>query len=580
MIRCVIFKLVGVITPTMAIKRHKRGERVYLSEYKQVREGKKVKSLFMRYLGPEDGVKAGKKPRRVLDKIQMSRSHRAGDVRLLWEIAKDLDFAGTIDRICCQISYINGPSPGKFLTAWAINRAIDPESCTQLERWIPTTDLPVLTGIEPELFTKDALLSSLDFICCYDDKSDRIVNHSNAIDDALYQNWRSCHPLPTGQKETVAYDITSVLFFGVTCPIAELGFNPKKIKRLQVNLALLVSKYDKYPISHFIYEGSRQASSTVNNLIARLQNSPIKAGTIIWDRGNVSKDHIEAVTSSGWKLICAVPKTSNEVRNIISNTKVPLTPDTFVHKGKHHHIYAIKAHDELFGTEGSVIVYLNHEKRTDKINDQNLALAEIGRKLDNLSETGKEWTEAKLHKEIKAICGSWKDYIHTRVKRKGNGPRVEWRLKKKKIAHSKRSYGRYLLLSTDNSLTTGESVKTYFEKDFIEKVFRTLRTNERIEPVRHRLAPRVCAYMFICVLAYRLLSVLHFRIEKAKTEKKEGAWEQTYDLLHKLGRVERTEVGFGNETRTWYLNVTTKINKVLKSIGMKNLLKEEIQLKV
>jgi hypothetical protein len=34
----------------MAIKRHKRGDKVYLAEYKQVREGKKVKSIFLHYI--------------------------------------------------------------------------------------------------------------------------------------------------------------------------------------------------------------------------------------------------------------------------------------------------------------------------------------------------------------------------------------------------------------------------------------------------------------------------------------------------------------------------------------------------
>ena len=177
-----IYSVVYIYT-TMAIHRQKRGNKTYLAEYKSVRIGKKVKSIFVRYLGVEDNVKAGKKPKRVLDKIQLSQSRRSGDVSILWEIAKELDIANTIDGICCQNSCIDGLSPGKLLTAWAINRAIDPESCTQLENWIPTTDLPTLIGIEPQLFTKDAFLSSLDFISYYDKKSNRIVDRTATIDD-------------------------------------------------------------------------------------------------------------------------------------------------------------------------------------------------------------------------------------------------------------------------------------------------------------------------------------------------------------------------------------------------------------
>ena len=172
----------------MSIKRHKRGDKVYVCEYKQVREGDKVKSIYLRSLGPEEEVKKGKKSnRRVLDRLNLQRSYRAGDVKLLWSIAQNLDFVNIIDGICCGTSHVEGVSPGKLLTVWAINRVLDPESCTQLEYWVPTTELPLLSGLKPEEFTKDAFLSSLDFVCYKDDRSGRLVDHSAALDDTFYQ---------------------------------------------------------------------------------------------------------------------------------------------------------------------------------------------------------------------------------------------------------------------------------------------------------------------------------------------------------------------------------------------------------
>jgi hypothetical protein len=38
-----------------------------------------------------------------------------------------------------------------------------------------------------------------------------------------------------------------------------------------------------------------------------------------------------------------------------------------------------------------------------------------------LSEKGKDRSEARLHKAIDGIVGSWKDFVHIRVKRKGRG---------------------------------------------------------------------------------------------------------------------------------------------------------------
>ncbi|MCK4733081.1 MAG: hypothetical protein KAT65_11555 [Methanophagales archaeon] len=58
----------------------------------------------------------------------------------------------------------------------------------------------------------------------------------------------------------------------------------------------------------------------------------------------------------------------------------------------------------------------------------------------------------------------------------------------------------------------------------------------------------------------------------------EDSWERADALLHARGRVERVEVTFGNEIRTWYLNVTKEITDTLKELGAKELLKEETRL--
>ncbi len=110
------------------------------------------------------------------------------------------------------------------------------------------------------------------------------------------------------------------------------------------------------------------------------------------------------------------------------------------------------------------------------------------------------------------------------MRRKGDGPRIEWRYKSQEIATAERSHGEYLLHSTDESLSPDEVVKTYFGKDFVEKVFRTLKTSEEIEPVRHRLEQRVRVYIFVCVLAYRLLADLQWRLQKLLERK--NVWEE------------------------------------------------------
>jgi transposase len=561
----------------MAIKRHKRGSRVYLAEYKSTRVGKKVISEFVRYIGPEDKQNDNEKPKRkVLDRLQLNRSYRSGDVKLLWSIAEDLGFCELIDTICCSKSSCEGPSPGKLLTAWAINRALDPESATRLERWIPTTELPHLLCLSENSFTKDAFLNALDFICFKSDDIDSILDLAHELDKALYEKWRKSNPLPSGAKEILAYDLTTLLFFGVSCPLAELGYNPDKIRRLQVNLALLVSSLDKYPIMHFVYEGSRHSSSTVKNLLVGLANSNMEPGLLIWDRGNISKKHVELVEQSGWKLLSGVPKTLKEAQEIISDNEIRIGPDSLVRSSQAGHIYAEKITRQLYGKIRSTFIYENRSRAVKDSDARNEALNLIGQDLDALALKGKNWSEKKLHAKIESIIGSWSEYFDVTVSRKLDEPRIKWSYKKGELRQSEKKDGKWLLVSTDDSISAHKAVNAYLEKDFIEKVFRVIKTQEEVQPVRHRLENRVKAYLFVCMLAYRLLSVLQWRLKQASG--KEGSWESANELLQDLSRVERVDVRFGKEVKTLYLNLSEKNSKLLKAIGMIELFKEETRL--
>ena len=121
-------------------------------------------------------------------------------------------------------------------------------------------------------------------------------------------------------------------------------------------------------------------------------------------------------------------------------------------------------------------------------------------------------------------------------------------------------------------MTEKEVVNQYLEKDFIEKVFRTLKTTEDVEPVRHRLEERVRAYLFVCVLAYRLIAYLQYKMSLISN--KDDTWESADTLLDELGRVERVKVKLGRQAKTWYLNVPKKTEKTLKKIGMGDLFVE------
>lgn len=565
------------------VARRRVGDRVYLEERESYRENGKVKVRFLRYLGVEGEVKGRpEKVRHLLDRLQPTDSSRAGDVSLLWALAQDLRIPQTIDRICPHRSREGAATPGVLLTVWAINRVVHPESATQLERWTPTTDLPRLSGVPPEAFTKDAFLFALDKVCDEDPNTARLVDRTDALEEELYRHWRATHPLPPGERETLAYDLTSVLFFGVTCPLAELGYNAQDVEdQLQVNLGLLVNRSDTMPVSHALFEGSRHGVATVRNMLARLSRRPLapgetgSRGTLVWDRGMVSKGHVVAVEEMGWQLICGLPKTLNAVQEVLDSTEVPARPETLVRQTKVSTIYAVETKPSLYGKERRVVVYLNGARGMREADHRNGALAEVITALGKLAEQGATWSEAKLHKAIRETVGRWTPYLEVRVRRKGKGPRVTWSYHQHALRAAERRDGKFALLVTDPTLSVKEVVDTYLEKDFIEKGFRAMKTDEEMEPVRHYRERRVRAYEFVQVLALRLRAALRWSLKEEAAKAKVNPWEYEEDLLKTLGRVERVEVTLGRERRIWYLNLLKGTRETLSKMGYGKLFQEE-----
>jgi len=72
----------------------------------------------------------------------------------------------------------------------------------------------------------------------------------------------------------------------------------------------------------------------------------------------------------------------------------------------------------------------------------------------------------------------------------------------------------YSCIFCTRSLPEDKMLSLYFDKDIVEKAFHSLKGITQLRPVRHWLAEHVQAHVFICYLAYLLLSLLHYRLRQ------------------------------------------------------------------
>jgi len=94
-----------------------------------------------------------------------------------------------------------------------------------------------------------------------------------------------------------------------------------------------------------------------------------------------------------------------------------------------------------------------------------------------------------------------------------------------------------------------------FDKDLVEKAFRSLKGVVRLQPIRHWLSQRVVAHVFICYLAYPylLLSLLKFRLQSLDISP-----EAALDELNTMYKVYLKDPSTGSKSLAWSLSPRDK----------------------
>jgi len=81
-------------------------------------------------------------------------------------------------------------------------------------------------------------------------------------------------------------------------------------------------------------------------------------------------------------------------------------------------------------------------------------------------------------------------------------------LDKKKVAAEERLDGKYLIKTSDDTLSLCDIVLGYKQLYDIERGFRTLKSKLELRPVYHRKTERIRAHVLICWLALLLIRII------------------------------------------------------------------------
>ena len=445
--------MVCILYTMSFIRKIKRGGSVYLAEVQNSWVDGKVVQKHIRYVGKEVDNKpflTGSVERASVDRVAVY-----GPLLVLDEIAKELDLSSLLGEA------------GEYLLSLAYAHCVSPDGVSGLAQWYEKTEISNLLNI-PEVSYKK-LLETID-----------------AVDDPAgvqRQIFRRLKTVLNVSPSGYFYDLTNVYFYGLCCPLAKRGHNADGRTDPQIQIGLAVTQKEGLPIFHKVYEGHIFDARTLPDILGEIEEGEIRDVCLVWDRGVSSRLNIREARRLGYHVLCGLALKGGlkkEADRLLGDDLVSMKHRVRL---KNATFFVKKRRYVAEGIRGYLALCLNekerqatHERRYDAIDD---ALRRL--------------------KERKPIKEGLRKYLHGR----GINHRV--------LAEAEQYDGLSVVFSS-RDLDEEDMVKGYFEKDRVEKSFRCMKSVLEMDKVRFWLANRVRGHIFVCYLAYLLLSVLEYKL--------------------------------------------------------------------
>jgi transposase len=411
-----------------------------------------------------------------------------GDVTALYYLAEELNIARVIDKYSIKGGGI--PS-GIQLMLLAINHAIYPIGLNSFSIWYKETAFPQLVKIPPEKLNLENLTSAMDGICREIEGINgdiRVVDKTRDICLALLRTWSKSYGI---KLEALYYDITSTYFEGVKCILAKLGYNRDDKKgNGQINIALVVSAKDAFPLTFGVYEGDVSDQKTIRDVLSDLTSFGITRCKVIWDRGMVSHSNVQKVDRFKQDVICGLKKGDKDVKKVllsVSNEGLIREENLVRDLGNGCGIYALAEVRELYGKQRKVVVYINTEiqrdSRSKKKGKLRRARARLGAYKKKL-ECGKYTKIEPVVSHVKECTHGVSKYFRLKYYQQDGKITIDWEPKKKMLTEAAELDGKFALMSTDLKSECQTIIDAYFGKDKIERAFRCMKEVIKIQPLR------------------------------------------------------------------------------------------------
>ena len=259
----------------------------------------------------------------------------------------------------------------------------------------------------------------------------------------------------------------------------------------QVVIGLAVTR-DGIPIRCWVFDGNTADVSIVGQVKKDLAGWRLNRVISVMDRGFTSDDNCIRLQSGGGHYILGEKMRAGK----------PEVEAALSKKGRYTAIG-----DDLFAKESIVgegerriryvIAYNPREAKKDQLTRER-HLADIKEKIEALRDM-------KEKDRIKAVGALVSHRVHGRYVRilKSGQAKID----STAVAAEKRLDGKYLIKTSDDTLSIEDIVLGYKQLKVIEDDFRTLKTDLELRPVYHKKPDRIKSHVLLCFFALLLIRI-------------------------------------------------------------------------
>ena len=441
---------------------------------------KRLAISLSRFLAPSDRAEVQGRLFAAEEELEIEKSVAFGGSFVLDGLWRRLELDRTLGKLLADRAF--EADVERVLFALVANRALDPRSKLGVERWVGRkVHIEGLAEVQAH-----TLYRAMDFL----------LEHAEELQRTVFFSVANLFNL---EVDLIFFDTTSTYFELEEADgegeLRRYGYSRDKRGDLpQAVIGLAVTR-DGIPVRCWVWPGNTADASTVDQVQKDLAGWRLSRVVWVVDRGFGGQAQEIAFQRGGGQVI---------VGEKLRASTGALHP-ALSRPGRFRVIREDLEIKEVVTHEGSlkrrtIVVRNPREARHDLKVRENI-LATLSTEIERLNTH----TARKGAAHSKAVCALKSHAAYGRYVKELKGGKLV--VDTTKVKADEALDGKYVIFTSDQTLSAEDVVLGYKQLAEVEAGFRTLKTQLELRPIHHRLEERIRAHVLLCWLALLLIRV-------------------------------------------------------------------------